>query len=97
MKDIKGKKVLVRSVEAGVYFGICEDVEGAKIELKGARNIWRWRGANSWMDIVTSGVDTSADYTRITTPADILITNCCAIAELSDEVFDKLNAAPVWS
>ena len=39
-EDLKGKKVLVRSYDAVVYFGTLEDMEDDTVRLSNVRNIW---------------------------------------------------------
>ena len=45
------KHVLVRTYSAGVHFGELVKREGQDIELRNARHIWAWKGANTLSDI----------------------------------------------
>lgn len=37
-----GKKVIVRTYSAGVWFGTLDQKEGKEVILKAARRMWRW-------------------------------------------------------
>jgi len=41
--DQVGKKVLVRTYSAGVWFGVLEKKAGNEIYLASARRLWRWK------------------------------------------------------
>lgn len=56
MNDYIGKKVLVRSYGAGVYFGTLEKLEGETAKLTNVRNIWHWTGASCLSQIANEGV-----------------------------------------
>lgn len=56
-KNLIGKKVLVRSSEAGVYFGTLEQVEGTTVRLANVRNIWYWEGATCLAQIANDGIN----------------------------------------
>ena len=45
MIDLKGKKVIARGINSGVFFGTLVDKNGQEVELKECRNIWNWTGA----------------------------------------------------
>ncbi|MBR3286943.1 MAG: hypothetical protein IKI72_03890 [Bacteroidales bacterium] len=93
-KDIIGHKVLVRSVEAGVYFGTLEAVDGKAVRLTDARNIWHWTGANCLADIAENGV-TGDKISR--TVSSIVLTGACQVLPLSDAAIDNLYKQPVWT
>jgi len=42
-----GKKCIVRSNMAGVFFGEIANIEGSAVLMKDARKIYRWSGANT--------------------------------------------------
>ena len=56
MNDYIGKKVLVRSYGAGVYFGTLEKLEGETAKLTNVRKIWHWTGASCLSQIANEGV-----------------------------------------
>ncbi len=38
-----GKKVIIRTCSAGVWFGELKEKEGTEVILKNARRLWRWQ------------------------------------------------------
>lgn len=65
-----GQFVIVRTYSAGVHCGILVATVGDFAELKDARNIHRWRGANSLMELSQEGA--AEDFTRISEPVPLL-------------------------
>lgn len=51
-----GKKVLVRSAQAGVYFGTLESIDGETVTMSNVRNIWYWEGATCLSQIANDGI-----------------------------------------
>lgn len=39
-EEILGKKCIVRSYDAGVYYGIVAEVNGETVKMENVRNIW---------------------------------------------------------
>lgn len=92
--DMIGRKVLVRSIEAGVYFGTLEAVDGQAVRLTDVRNIWHWTGANCLADIAEHGV-TGDKISR--TVSTMVLTSACQLLPLSDAAIDNLYAQPAWT
>ena len=93
-KDLLNKKVLVRSADAGLYFGTLTNVDGETCRLENARNIWHWTGALCFADIANSGI--SGDKVSCIISA-IILTGVCIIAPLSEAAIENLESQPVWS
>lgn len=93
-RDFIGRKVLVRSIEAGVYFGTLEAGYGQAVRLTDARNIWHWTGANCLADIADHGVKGDKISRNI---SSIVITCACQVMPLSESAIDNLYNQPVWT
>ena len=94
MKDYIGKKVLVRSYDAGVYFGTLEKMEGEQCKLSNVRNIWHWTGASCLSQIANQGV--TGD--KIGPVVESMILNrCCQIIPLSETAIANLEKQPLWT
>lgn len=92
-KEILGKKVLVRSCEAGVYFGTLESVEGETVKLSNVRNIWHWTGASWLAQIANEGI--TGD--KVSPVVDSMVINkVCQILPLTDKAIANLESQPVW-
>lgn len=93
MKRFIGKKVLVRSVQAGVYFGILTSVEGEQITIKNVRNIWSWRGATCLSQIANDGI---ADGHVSPMVEEMGIMGVCQIMPLTKKAIKNLENMPEW-
>lgn len=97
MTNLKGKEVVVRGIQSGVFFGTLKDMDGQTVELSNARNIWRWEGASNLNQIAVDGVNTEGSYTRISMTVDTLVlTDICEIIPLSEKSRKILGGAPAW-
>ena len=54
-----GKKVIIRTYSAGVWFGVLEQKNGAEVILANARRMYRWQCAESitLSSVATKGID----------------------------------------
>lgn len=96
MKDLTGKKVIVRGTQSGVYFGTLVDRQGQEVEMSDVRNIWRWRGAVNLTELASRGV-TQDDYNRITAPIEsIILTDVCEIIECSEDCVNSIARCEPW-
>lgn len=94
MEDYKGKKVLVRSYDAGVYFGTMVDIQGEQVELANVRNIWNWCGASCLSQIANHGIKRG----RVSPVVKSMVLNrCCQIMPLEEEAVNNLESQPIWS
>lgn len=92
-KDFKGKKVLVRSYDAGVYFGTLEDMEGDTVRMSNVRNIWHWTGASCLSKIANDGI--TGDKVSCVV-SSIVLTRVCQVMPLTREAINNLESQPVW-
>lgn len=92
-KDFIGKKVLVRSYDAGVYFGTLEDVEGESAKLSNVRNIWQWQGATCLSQIANDGIKSGKVSQEV---KSMILNRVCQILPLTDKAINNLQNQPVW-
>lgn len=93
-EELKGKKVLVRSYDAGVYFGTLEDMEDDNVRLSNVRNIWRWTGASCLSQIANDGI-TGDKVSPVV--SSMILTRVCQIMPLTQKAIDNLESQPVWN
>ena len=92
-KDLINKKVLVRSYDAGVYFGTLTKVEGETVRMENVRNIWHWTGATCLSQIANVGI--SGD--KVSPVVEMMVINrVCQILLLSEAAIKNLEGQPVW-
>lgn len=92
-EDYINKKVLVRSYDAGVYFGTLVAVEGETYKLKNARNIWHWTGASCLLQIANDGITGDKVSPVI---GSMILNRGCQIMLLTDKAIANLEAQPIW-
>lgn len=92
-KNLIGKKVLVRSNEAGVYFGTLEEVEGTTVRLSNVRNIWYWEGATCLSQIANDGIK-GGKVSQVV--GSMVLLGVCQILPLEDKAVNNLEAQPIW-
>lgn len=69
-----GKFVVVRTINAGVHFGILAEFISENrqcIRLEKARRLWSWQGALSLSEVAMNGVNIS--NSKISVPVDEII------------------------
>lgn len=94
MSNYIGKKVLVRSCDAGVYFGTLEDMDGDQCLLSNVRNIWHWTGATCLSQVANDGVTGNKIGPVV---GSMLLNGCCQVMPLSDKAIVNLENQPVWT
>ena len=92
-EDYLNKKVLVRSYDAGVYFGTLVAVEGETCKLENVRNIWHWTGASCLSQIANDGIVGD----KVSPVVESMVLNrVCQIIPLTDKAIANLENQPVW-
>lgn len=92
-EDYLNRKVLVRSYDAGVYFGTLVAVEGETCKLENARNIWHWTGASCLLQIANDGI-TGDKVSPVV--CNMILNRVCQIMPLTDKAIANLEAQPIW-
>lgn len=92
-KDLLNKKVLVRSYDAGVYFGTLTKVEGETVRMENVRNIWHWTGASCLFQIANDGIKGDKVSPVV---SSMVLNRVCQILPLSDEAINNLENQPAW-
>lgn len=92
-KEFIGKKVIVRSYDAGVYFGTLKEVDGETVAMANVRNIWRWNGATCLSQIANDGIKDG----RVSQEVGLMILNrVCQILPLEEKAIKNLEEQPAW-
>lgn len=94
MEKFIGKKVLVRSAQAGVYFGTLESIEGETVTMSNVRNIWYWEGATCLAQIANDGIKGGKVSQAVT---DMVITSVCQVILLTPTAISNLENQPIWT
>lgn len=87
----KLRPVIVRTCSAGVHFGYLAERRGTEVELRNARRIWSWQGANTLNEIANHGVKQGSKISEAV--ISILLTEAIEIIECATEGERSLNDA----
>ncbi len=92
-----GKKVLIRSYAAGVFFGTLESETftpaGKVVTLSNSRRIHYWEGAASLSQVAQEGISRG----RVAMPEPFKeIVNVVETTPLSDSAIFNLENQPIW-
>lgn len=97
MTSYVGKKVLARGIESGVYFGTLEARDGKEVELKDVRNLWRWNGANTLLDLAENGARKENDCRFSNKVDSIVLTDICELVPCSDKAIKNIEGVAEWT
>jgi hypothetical protein len=88
-----GRKVIIRSRDAGVIYGDYAGNDGSTIHVTNARQLWKWEAAKglTLIDVATYGVNASGCKFS---PASATLTvfNACALIDVSDAAAASIGA-----
>jgi hypothetical protein len=88
-----GRKVIVRSRDAGVIYGEYAGNDGSTVHLKNARQLWKWFAAKgiTLIDVATYGVKKS-DCKFSTAQSTVTVFNACAMIDATGEAAASIEA-----
>lgn len=92
-ENIINKKCLVRSYDAGVYFGTVTNIDGETVRIENVRNIWRWEGASCLSQIANDGIRGGKVSPVV---GSMILNRCCQIIPCTDEAITNLENQLVW-
>ena len=92
-KEMIGKKVLVRSYDAGVYYGELVAVNGDQVKVKNVRNIWSWEGATCLSQIANEGIK-GGNVSQVV--SSMILMRVCQIIPLTEHAEQTLNNIGAW-
>ena len=97
MKIEKGQHYIVRANGAGVFFGEIDEVNGQTVEMRNARKLWSWEGANAVEELAVHGTTRAADCRFTVFVEEMTIFNAVQILKCTKEAVKSINEVAVWS
>ena len=88
-----GKKVIIRTYSAGVFFGLLSEKAGNEVILKNARRMWQWKAAKS---ISLSGCaiyGISNDESRIAPAVESIWLEAIEIIPCTDAAIESIEGS----
>ena len=88
-----GRKVIVRSRDAGVIYGEYAGNDGSTVHLKNARQLWKWFAEKgiSLIDVATYGVKRS-ECKFSPAQASVTVFNACAMIDVTVDASASIEA-----
>lgn len=100
IKNLIGKKVIIRSYGAGVFFGTLNEAEKCEdkwtVELLNCRRLWRWNGACSITQLAVDGAKYLYDCKFTITEKSIVVASVIEIHECTDIAIKCIESVPEW-
>ena len=97
MKNYYGEKVLVRGIQSGVYFGTLVERNGQDVEMCDVRNIQRWNGANTLLDLAENGARNTSDCRFSNKVDSLVLTDVCEIVPCSEKAIKAIEGVSEWT
>ena len=98
--NLIGKKVIIRSYGAGVFFGILNEAERTEdkwtVELLNCRRLWRWDGACSITQLAVDGTAKPQGCNFTITEPSIIVSSVIEIHECSEKAVNSIENVPEW-
>ena len=95
-----GKKVIIRSYGAGVFFGTLNEVEPREdkytVELLDCRRLWQWCGACSITQLAVDGTAEPQNCKFTITEPSIVVSSVIEIHECSDKAVQSIESVKKW-
>jgi len=90
--------VMVRSANAGVFYGKLISRDGDVITLKRARRVWYWKGAATLSELATEGTISPRECKfPAPTEGEHVIFDVAEIIPVTDRALSSLDSVPVWT
>lgn len=100
IKKLYGKKVIIRSYGAGVFFGTLNEAEQSDdkltVELVNCRRLWRWDGACSITQLAVDGVKKPDGCKFTITEQSIIVSSVIEVHECQAKSVTSIESVPEW-
>ena len=96
LENFLGKKCLVRTYSAGVFFGVLETYENETAVVKNARRIWYWKGAASLSQLAIDGTSAPHECKFPAAVEHVFLTKVIEIIPCTDKSIASIEAVNVW-
>ena len=92
------KVVMVRSSDAGVFYGTLLSRDGTEVTLINARRVWYWDGAATLSELATNGTSKPQNCKfPAPTSGEHVVLGVCEVIEVTDSAKESLDSVKVWS
>ena len=100
IQNLIGKKVIVRSYGAGVFFGTLNEAEKSEdkwtVELLNCRRLWQWFGACSITQLAVEGTKDPGNCRFTLTEPSIVVSSVIEIHGCSEASIQSIESVKEW-
>ena len=90
--------VMVRSANAGVFYGNLVNRDGDEVTLTNARRCWYWDGASTLSELATKGPGKPKTCKfPAPTEGEHVVLGVCEVLPVTAQAQKALDAVPVWT
>lgn len=89
-----GKKVIIRTYSAGVWFGFLEQKDGNEVILRNARRMWSWWAKEGISLSAVSVHGIKHDKSKIAEAVDAVWLEAIEIIPCTDNAINSIESAP---
>lgn len=90
------KKVIIRAVRAGVFFGTLKEKNGNEVILADCRRLWYWDGAASLSQLAVHGTVLPDKCKFTVTVPEIAILGVIEIIPCTDKAINSIEGVDEW-
>lgn len=100
IQNLIGKKVIIRSYGAGVFFGTLNEAEKCEdkwtVELLNVRRLWNWSGACSITQLAVDGTKNPGGCRFTIAEPSIVVSSVIEIHECSKTSINSIESVEEW-
>ena len=96
LKEMIGKKVIIRGDKSGVFFGTLAEKQGQEVVLTGCRRLWYWDGACSISQLAVDGTKKPGECKFTVTVDEIALLDVIEIIPCTDKAVRSIERVEEW-
>ena len=90
------KKVIIRTINAGVFFGEIKSRKKDEVVISNCRRLWFWSGAASLSQLATEGVKNPSNCKFTVIVKEMTILGVIEIIPCTKRAIESINNVPIW-
>lgn len=91
-----GKKVIIRSTNAGVFYGKLKEKDGQEVTLTDCRRIWYWDGAATISQLAAEGTKRPGKCKFTMRVAEIVVMEVIEIIPCTPAAIESIEGVAEW-
>ena len=96
-KKMKNKKVMVRTISAGVFAGILKSRKGSEVTMENARRVYFWTGAATLSQLSQDGSSSPETCKFPAAVPKITLLGVIEIIPMTPKAVASINSVKIWS